>query len=641
MTALPVDAAWTVRGTQLDLVVGEDPLGVSADEIYSILFDGNTAVRGRELRLGSRPEGLSFSRYPASLSVEACLPDPSQDGGLSCKVLARAGDHEAEVSLEESAPDHVVLGGKWYPLASGALADAARGLAACGISQPGAISLRQYLELRKHAAELPGFADNVPLADSKPEFVPQRETSQLISFRGDLYPYQHDGWQWLTYIWSERLGAILADEMGLGKTIQLIALLAAPERDEASPSLVVAPSTLMENWRREVERFAPGLKTVIHQGARRTGDYRALLPFDLTITSYETVVRDSSMFEMIDWRTVILDEAQAIKNAGTARAQAVKALRRRCGIAVTGTPVENSLTDLWSLCDFAVPGLLGDQQSFEATYPNDRLGAAALEPMTSPIMLRRRVAEVAKDLPERIDIPQVLLLSDSEAEEYERIRLETLAEFPAAGALVALTRLRMFCAHPGLLDDTPIGIEEGLQFTKTQRLFEIVDEVFSSRQKLLVFTSYNEMADLIVRIARERYGVFADVINGATPISDRQGVVDRFSEEVGPAILALNPKAAGAGLNITAATHVVHYNLEWNPAVEDQASARSHRRGQQRPVTVHRLFLADSVEEVVNDRIARKRTLSETAVVGVDGKAETVADIQRALQLSPVGRTRK
>jgi SNF2 family DNA or RNA helicase len=156
-----------------------------------------------------------------------------------------------------------------------------------------------------------------------------------------------------------------------------------------------------------------------------------------------------------------------------------------------------------------------------------------------------------------------------------------------------------------------------------------------------VFTSYNRMADLIVRIAAERYGVFTDIINGGTPIDERQGVVDRFTEEAGPGILALNPKAAGAGLNITAATHVVHYNLEWNPAVEDQASARAHRRGQERPVTVHRLYFADSVEDVVNDRLGRKRALSEAAVIGVDGSEETIADIHRALQMSPVGKARK
>ena len=633
-------AEWIRNGASLDILIHGEPVGASSDEIYALVFDKSGEIRGQQITISSRSDELSFSRYPATLSVQVTTTPQAAPGGLVCTVHAEAAGSYAIISLEESAPDHCIIGDRWYPLASGARDDVRRILQSAGIEAPGPLSLKQYLELRKASGGLPAFTDCAAQGDVKPDFATDREPSDLITFRGNLYPYQRDGWQWLTYIWSEGLGAILADEMGLGKTIQLIALLASPERDEAAPSLVIGPSTLMENWRREIEKFAPGLKTVIHQGSRRTGDYRSLLPYDVVISSYDTVVRDSSMFHMIDWRIVILDEAQAIKNPDTARAKAAKELRRRCGIAVTGTPIENRLSDLWSLCDFALPGLLGDLESFQINFPDDRLGAAALEPLTSPIMLRRRVAEVAKDLPDRIDIPQVLALSEEEAAEYESVRLATIAEYPKSAPLVALTRLRMFCAHPALLADGPIGVTEGLGFTKLQRLFEIVDEVFSAREKILVFTSYNRMADLIVRVVRERYGSHADVINGSTPIDQRQTVVDRFTSEAGSALLALNPKAAGTGLNITAATHVVHYNLEWNPAVEDQASARAHRRGQDRPVTVHRLFFGDSVEEIVNDRLDRKRDLSETAVVGVDGKEETLSDISKALQMSPAGKTK-
>lgn len=627
-------AEWVLSDNSLDILIDGTPAHASGDEIYALVFDAASQFRGEPIVLAPRPTEISFSRYPAALSVEVVAQ--SEADGLACRAFAEAAGSRAEISLDRSAPDHCVLANRWYPLIAGAREAVSGVLASAGIAEPGPLSLRQYLELRKASPALPGFTDHASQVDLKAEFAADREPADLITFRGNLYPYQRDGWQWLTYVWSEGLGAILADEMGLGKTIQLIALLASPERDAAAPSLVVAPSTLLENWRREIDKFAPGLRTVIHQGSRRTGDFRTLLPFDVTITSYDTVVRDSSMFHMIDWRIVILDEAQAIKNPATARAQAVKELRRRCGIAVTGTPIENRLSDLWSLCDFALPGLLGDQESFERNYPDDRLGAAALEPLTSPIMLRRRVAEVAKDLPDRIDIPQVLALSEDEAAAYEEIRLATIEEFPRSAPLVALTRLRMFCAHPALLEDLPISVDAGLRFTKLQRLFEIVDEVFSAREKILVFTSYNRMADLIVAIVRGRYGNYAEVINGSTPIAGRQDVVDRFSQESGAALLALNPKAAGTGLNITAASHVVHYNLEWNPAVEDQASARAHRRGQERPVTVHRLYFGDSVEEIVNDRLSRKRELSEAAVVGVDGKEETISDIAKALQMSPM-----
>ena len=195
----------------------------------------------------------------------------------------------------------------------------------------------------------------------------------------------------------------------------------------------------------------------------------------------------------------------------------------------------------------------------------------------------------------------------------------------------------MFCTHPMLIEPTDWSLDQALGFSKTRRLVEIIDEVFARRHKLLVFTSYNRMAALIERIARERYRVFGASINGDTPVPDRQRTVDRFTEEAGPGLLALNPRAAGAGLNITAATHVVHYNLEWNPAIEDQASARAHRRGQTRPVTVHRLYFASTVEEVVNERLELKRGLSGAAVVGVAGTADDRADVAKALRTSPVG----
>jgi len=343
---------------------------------------------------------------------------------------------------------------------------------------------------------------------------------------------------------------------------------------------------------------------------------------------------------MVCWQIAVLDEAQAIKTPDTKRAISVKNLRRKVGIAVTGTPIENRLRDLWSIVDFVLPGYLGDAESFALKFPDQIVSAAALEPVVSPIMLRRLVRDVAKDLPPRIDIPQVLTLSEAETHEYERVRLAILAEYGASATLVALTTLRQFCAHPMLLDDQPWSVDLAFTFTKFQRLFELADEIFANGEKMIVFTSYNRMASLIERTVRERYGFFADTINGDTPISERQGVVDTFARVPGPGLLALNPRAAGAGLNITAANHVVHYNLEWNPAIEDQASARAYRRGQDRPVTIHRLYFANTVEEAINDRLNRKRDLSETAVVGVDGSAADYSDIMKALQVSPVAKVR-
>lgn len=629
---------WAADGPLLSLTDGVTTILPSGEEIYGLVFEGARHLRGAAVEIQREEGDPTFSRYPARLAVRVRY-DTLRDGPvLSACLLAITPGGDAELGpVGAQSADHVLVEGRWYPFARGAFDQLRADLAAVGIADGGDLSLRQYLELRKLAGSRDWIVDET--GDGRPPASGvdlQRTEASLISFRGKLYPYQQDGWRWLSYIWQEGLGAILADEMGLGKTIQIIALLASPERDAAAPSLIVAPTTLLENWRREIGKFADGLKVRIHQGADRTGDYRVLLDQDVVVTSYETVVRDGSMFRMIDWRIVVLDEAQAIKNPDAKRTRAIKELRRRTGIAVTGTPMENRVRDLWSLADFAIPGYLGDVADFEARFNNDEGGAADLEPLISPIMLRRLVSEVATDLPEMIRIPQAIALAENEAARYEIIRQETLAEYGAAGQLVALSRLRMFCTHPMLLDDVEWSLDEAMGFSKTRRLVEIIDEVFARRQKMLVFTSYNRMAALIVRIVRERYGAFAGTINGDTPVTDRQPMVDRFTEEAGPALLALNPRAAGAGLNITAATHVVHYNLEWNPAIEDQASARAYRRGQTRPVTIHRLYFASSVEEVVNERLDFKRGVAGAAVVGVAGTEGDRADIAKALRISPV-----
>jgi len=331
---------------------------------------------------------------------------------------------------------------------------------------------------------------------------------------------------------------------------------------------------------------------------------------------------------------VVLDEAQAIKNPLAKRSKSVKEVPRRTAIAVTGTPIENKLVDLWSITDFAFPGYLGELREFESRFSNDIDGAQSLERFISPIMLRRRVRDVAQDLPERIDIPQVLEMGDSEADKYESLRQEILQEYGKSASLISLIKLRMFCTHP-LLQSKETG--DPSRFIKYQRMLEITEEIIENKEKLLIFTSFTKMADIMVTDLVERFGVFCDFIDGRVPVSERQTKIDAFTKESKSAILILNPRAAGAGLNITAANHVIHYNLEWNPAVEDQASARAYRRGQTRPVNIYRLFYANTVEEAINIRLDRKRELSETAIVGNDGVADDYDDILQALTMTPRG----
>jgi len=337
---------------------------------------------------------------------------------------------------------------------------------------------------------------------------------------------------------------------------------------------------------------------------------------------------------MVQWNFIALDEAQAIKNPVTLRARSVCAIPKKTGLAITGTPIENSLEDVWSILEFSCPGVMGPLDAFRRRFENTIDGALALEPAVSPLILRRRVADVAGDLPARIDIPVAIEMPGVEAVQYEQLRREILQQYGASATLVSLTKLRQFCAHPFL--PTPLRGDPADYSAKYVRLVEILDEILGLREKVIIFTSFQLMIDLLVSDLEDRFDVPAFSIDGRTPVSDRLNTVDRFSNVAGAAVLVLNPRAAGTGLNIVAANHVIHYNLEWNPAVEDQASARAHRRGQQRPVTVHRLFYASTVEEIVDRRVAMKRELSAAAVVG-SLSDEGLVSVAEALRVSPVG----
>lgn len=584
---------------------------------------------------------LKFSKYPLQPLVD--IEDAGTQGKLWLGVRVLARGYGVETSLpdiSEGAPDHVICEGQWYPLVPEGLEAVRKVLSDAGISSPGPINLRQYLALQKiDRTDSAIIEDNSAGAAgaacqrATPDFAP----SPL--FAGTLYPYQNDGLRWLQTISREDLGGILADEMGLGKTVQIAALFSAESAEGRKPSLVVAPGTLLENWRRELGRFAPSLEVSVHRGRDRTGFPSELRNLDVAVTSYDTLTRDLPMFRAIDWNVVVLDEAQAIKNPETRRAIAAKRLPRRVGLAVTGTPVENRLSDLWSLTDFALPDFLGPQAAFEAGFQNDEDSASRLERLISPILLRRRVADVAADLPPLITVPQVMELDAEQAAAYEAVRQSTIEQYGERADLVVLTRLRMFCTHPRLVGETGARSDPSDQSSKYLRLTEILQEIVDNGEKAILFTSFNDMADMLVQDLPSRFGIPVAVIDGRTPVDQRQAVVDSFSGVHGGALLVLNPRAAGTGLNVTAANHVIHYNLEWNPAVEDQASARAYRRGQTRPVTVHRLYYADTVEEVINDRLDRKRQLASAAVVGTDGRKDDVGDILAALRRSPIRET--
>ena len=627
---------WVIKNGRIGYQDGEKIVYPSADEIYSL--NAGDSVKGFS-DMDAPRESLTdvrFSRLGGKILVSIGFDEA--DRQITIDLFATRGKTKERLSyIDRNLPDSIVINGSWYNLLSNydetiQLLDKAR------ILSSGTILLSQYIVLKREAEK----AETVELEDMAEKALtnhPVKESTDTspVLLNASLYPYQQQGYRWMKFISGENCGCILGDEMGLGKTLQVIALIADRKKDGYGSSLVIAPVSLLENWRREFEKFTSGIRVHIHHGARRTGIYTELLDYDVVLISYNTAVSDQSLLRMIAWDLIVVDEAQNIKNPSAIRTKSVKNIRGNVAIAVTGTPFENHISDLWSLLDFIAPGCFGKLSEFETRFPDDLEGAKALEPILSPVMIRRRVAEVAKDLPERVDVPQVLQMSQEETEAYEEIREKILESFQGRNAtLPMLQKLRMFCTHPLLINNTvtddPIRIS-----SKYERLCELMEEIVALNEKAILFTSYNKMFDILQEDIPKRFGIKTMAINGSTPSEDRQGIIDRFSDIAGSALLVLNPRAAGAGLNITAASRVIHYNLEWNPSLEDQASARAYRRGQKKTVFIYRLYYRDTVEQIINERIENKRDMSDAAVVGTDGNTENSEDIMRALMISPGG----
>lgn len=580
------------------------------------------------------PHELSVAKIGVPLKAE--LFHASEGRGIQFSLYVIRHGEQVSVDMRNGTIiDHGIWDDTWFYI-TGPIEELNDILKKVQISQTGELSLRQYLDLLTLSKK-----ENFNLIDNR---IDMSLIDKPIAATGlfphhitaELYDYQKTGYAWLKYMADERCGCILGDEMGLGKTLQVISLMSDYAAEKKIPMLVIAPVSLLENWKREINKFAPEMKPYIHHGSRRTGRYQELQKYDVVIISYNTAVSDLSMLRMINWPLVSIDEAQNIKNPSSERARSVKMLPRDMSIAISGTPFENHVTDIWSITDFVFPEYLGTLSSFNSTVSDDVYGAQLIEPMLTPIMIRRLVRDVADDLPDKVIIPQPIRMSESESLEYERIRQEALQQSQSSTPdLGLLQKMRMFCAHRDVVLTDQSGDPLGTS-VKYERLCEILDEITMSGEKVLIFTSYKRMFGIFTSDLTRRYEIPVLTINGETPVEERQKLVDTFSSIQSSAIFILNPRAAGTGLNITAANHVIHYNLEWNPALEDQSSARAFRKGQDKTVFIHRLFYIDSVEQVVNDRIERKRAISEVAIVGTSGEQENREDISKALLLSPL-----
>jgi superfamily II DNA or RNA helicase len=446
-------------------------------------------------------------------------------------------------------------------------------------------------------------------------------------FHGTLRPYQERGLAWLAFLQSLGLGGILADDMGLGKTVQLLALMAA---DGQGPTLLVCPMSLVGNWQREAAKFAPALRVHVHHGAERARGKKfaaAAQNADLVVTTYSLAARDSAALAGIDWHRVVVDEAQAIKNAATRQAVAVRSLPARHRLAVTGTPVENRLADLWSLMEFANPGLLGPAATFKRRFaePVERHGdeeaATNLRRLTGPFILRRVKTDktIITDLPEKLEMEVLCNLTAEQASLYQAVVEDMMARIAGSDGierrglvLATMTKLKQVCNHPAqfLRDSTRLAGRSG----KLARLEEILDEVLAGGEKALLFTQYAEFGGMLRAHLSARFAREVAYLHGGVPKADRDDLVARFQAPGGPALFVLSLKAGGTGLTLTAANHVVHVDRWWNPAVEDQATDRAYRIGQKRSVQVRKFVCAGTVEEKISEMIRDKRGLAARIV---------------------------
>ena len=461
-------------------------------------------------------------------------------------------------------------------------------------------------------------------------------------FAGQLRPYQERGLGWLTFLHRFDQGACLADDMGLGKTIQLLAFLQhlKAAEDLKRPVLLVAPTSVLTNWKREAAGFTPELEVREHYGPRRPSSpaalAKALEGVDLLLTSYGLLQRDSELLESVEWQGVVIDEAQAIKNPAAKQSQAARDLARpgkqsRFRIALTGTPVENRVSELWALMDFLNPRVLGDEGFFRQRYrlPIERYGDMSslrdLRARVGPFILRRLKTDrsIISDLPEKVELREWVGLTPEQAKLYRKTvddSLEAIARAPLGQrhgqVLALLTRLKQICNHPALaLKEGAVESDFASRSAKVQRLEEILEEVIDAGDRALLFTQFAEWGHLLQVHLQRRWRQEVPFLHGGSSKNERQAMVDRFQEDPrGPQLFLLSLKAGGVGLNLTRASHVFHLDRWWNPAVENQATDRAYRIGQSNRVMVHKFISSGTVEERIDRMIEEKSKLAADIV---------------------------
>lgn len=469
------------------------------------------------------------------------------------------------------------------------------------------------------------------------------------SFQGELRPYQVLGMSWLLFLRKYGFGACLADDMGLGKTIQLLSyLLAVKEEEKDGPALIICPTSVLGNWQKEIGRFAPDLKVYLHYGSTRLKEEEfsaAARESDIVLTSYGLSHLDFPEFEGMEWSTIAIDEAQNIKNSNTKQSRAIRKLRGKHHIALTGTPMENRLTELWSIFDFTNHGFLGSLGQFQKKYvlpiekDDEKEKIQELQALIRPFLLRRtkKDEEVALNLPDKQEQKEYCPLTAEQASLYEQLvqdtfaQLETMTGFERKGLILQLLgRLKQLCNHPALYLKEAKPRDVLGRSLKLEKLVEIIEMVLEQEESCLIFTQYIEMGEIIRRLLQERFGIEAPFLNGSVPKGKRDEMIARFQEREFP-VFILSLKAGGTGLNLTAANHVIHYDRWWNPAVENQATDRAYRIGQQRFVHVHKFISTGTLEEKIDAMLEKKQSLNDQIIQSDNWITELSTDELREL----------
>ncbi|MFD0712390.1 DEAD/DEAH box helicase [Paenibacillus sp. GCM10027626] len=605
------------------------------------------AVRSRKLRLRAKVKSSVGSRETPTFGLQQIV---DFDWKLAIGDVSISESEFMRLAEEQRRLLHI--DGEWVYLAPEDVARISKWLKKKGGKMN--FTMRDVLEMHlRGAAELEAETEDTDALEAEVELNAHlqawlgqlNETAELPivdkpeAFQGELRPYQLQGVSWLAYLRRFGLGGCLADDMGLGKTIQFTAYLqhVFEQGGALGPSLLICPTSVIGNWEKELERFAPAMSVYVHYGPRRLrGEAfaEAAAEADLVITSYALAPLDEEELGTAKWDVVCLDEAQNIKNYYTKQSAAIRTLQANHRIALTGTPMENRLTELWSIYDFINPGYLGSMGEFRRAIilpiereRNEEL-IAELQRWVKPFLLRRGKKDPAiqLSLPEKNESQTYLSLTVEQGTLYENIVSDLLADLEKLGPmqrrgliLATLTKLKQVCDHPSLLLKEEPGKAAGAwdpeRSNKLLRLLEMVEEIAAEGERCLIFTQYVEMGAAIKKLLEERIGLPVPYLHGGVPKVGRDAMIEGFQNEREPGCaFVLSLKAGGTGLNLTAANHVIHFDRWWNPAVENQATDRAFRIGQTRNVQVHKYVTLGTLEERISDMIARKQSLNEQVV---------------------------